>query len=80
MKFQGHTGRKIVNLNSILSKITRPVAAIKSLRFASMKSLQNNFTAWNGNSFVNSSPPEQNGRHFADDIFRCIFMKKKFVF
>ena len=25
-----------------------------------------------------SSPPGQNGRHFADDIFRCIFMKEKF--
>ena len=26
----------------------------------------------------NSSPPGQNGRHFADDIFRCIFMNEKF--
>ena len=25
-----------------------------------------------------SSPPEQNGRHFADDIFRCIFVNGKF--
>ena len=25
-----------------------------------------------------SSPPEQNGRHFADDIFKCIFMNEKF--
>ena len=24
-------------------------------------------------SWINSSPPRQNGRHFADDIFRCIF-------
>ena len=24
-----------------------------------------------------SSPPGQNGRHFADDIFRCIFMNEK---
>ena len=23
---------------------------------------------------VNSSPPGQNGHHFADNIFRCIFM------
>ena len=28
---------------------------------------------------VNSSPPEQNGRHFADDIFKCIFVTGKFV-
>ena len=27
---------------------------------------------------VNSSPPGQNGRHFADDIFRGSFMNDKF--
>ena len=27
---------------------------------------------------VNSSPPWQNGCHFADDIFRCIFVNEKF--
>ena len=27
---------------------------------------------------VNSSPPRQNSRHFADDIFRCIFLYEKF--
>ena len=27
---------------------------------------------------VNSSPPEQNGRQFADDIFKCIFVNEKF--
>ena len=26
----------------------------------------------------NSSTPGQNGRHFADDIFRCIFVNEKF--
>ena len=26
----------------------------------------------------NSSPPGQNGHHFADDIFRCIFVNEKF--
>ena len=26
---------------------------------------------------VNSSPPGQNGHHFADDIFRCIFVNEK---
>ena len=25
-----------------------------------------------------STPPGQNGRHFADDIFRCIFVTEKF--
>ena len=34
IKFQGYTGQKIDDLNPILSKITRPVTAIKSLRFA----------------------------------------------
>ena len=27
--------------------------------------------------YVNSSPPGQNGRHFADDIFRFIFVNEK---
>ena len=27
---------------------------------------------------VNASPPGQNGRHFADDIFSCIFVNEKF--
>ena len=27
---------------------------------------------------MNSSPPEQNGRHYAEDIFRCIFVNEKF--
>ena len=27
---------------------------------------------------VNSSPPRKNGRHFADNIFKCIFMNEKF--
>ena len=26
--------------------------------------------------FINSSPAGQNGRHFADDIFRCIFLNE----
>ena len=34
IKYQGHTGWKIDRFKSSLSKITRPVAAIKSLRFA----------------------------------------------
>ena len=28
--------------------------------------------------WVNSSPRGQNGRHYADDIFKCIFMNEKF--
>ena len=28
--------------------------------------------------YFNSSPPGQNGCHFADDIFKCILMNKKF--
>ena len=27
---------------------------------------------------LNSSPAGQNGRHFADNIFRCIFLNEKF--
>ena len=29
-------------------------------------------------TFFNSSPLGQNGRHFADNIFKCIFMDEKF--
>ena len=32
----------------------------------------------NGFSFINSSPSGQNGCHFTDDIFRCIFVNEKF--
>ena len=28
--------------------------------------------------YINSSPHPQNGRHFADDIFKCIFLNEKF--
>ena len=28
--------------------------------------------------FLNSSPPGQNGRHFADDVVKCIFLNEKF--
>ena len=27
---------------------------------------------------INSSPPEQDGRYFADDIFRCIVVNEMF--
>ena len=26
---------------------------------------------------INSSPPGQSGRHFAEDIFKCLFMNEK---
>ena len=29
-------------------------------------------------SHINSSPPGQNGRYFADGIFRCVFVNEKF--
>ena len=32
----------------------------------------------NTNHGVNSSLPGENGRHFADNIFKCIFMKDMF--
>ena len=27
---------------------------------------------------INSSPPGQNDRHFAEDLFKCIFVNEKF--
>ena len=46
IKFQGHTGGNIDDLNPILSKITRPVAAIQSLKLALLLSIKDvsNFT------------------------------------
>ena len=29
-------------------------------------------------ALINSSSPGQNGRHFKDDIFRCMFVNDKF--
>ena len=48
--------------------------------------LKNNFNKsnegeesdFNGLCGFNSSPPGQNGRHFTDDIFSCIFVNEKF--
>ena len=41
-----------------------------------------NPASWNTRTHLsdpfNSSPPGQNGRHFADDIFRCIFVNENF--
>ena len=31
-------------------------------------------------SGFNSSPPDQNGRRFADDIFKCIFLMEMYEF
>ena len=31
------------------------------------------------NHGINSSPAGQNGRHFADDVFRCILVNEKFI-
>ena len=36
------------------------------------------FTLLYDDSVLNSAPPGQNGRHFKDDIFRCIFVNEKF--
>ena len=36
------------------------------------------YTVTSLNTDINSSTPEQNGRHFADDIFKCIFVNEKF--
>ena len=30
--------------------------------------------------FINTLRPRQNGRHFANDIFKCIFLNKNFDF
>ena len=34
--------------------------------------------SWESLPLINSSPPGQNGRHVADDVFKCIFLNEKF--
>ena len=33
---------------------------------------------FNKSNIINSFPPGHNGRHFTDEIFKCIFSKEKF--
>ena len=35
---------------------------------------------YNSSHCINSPPSGQNGHHFPDDIFRCVFVNEKFVF
>ena len=35
-----------------------------------------NSHTWEGSLCINSLRPRQNGRHFADDIFKCIFLNE----
>ena len=39
-----------------------------------------NHNQWTPFTNLNSSSPEQNGRHFEDDIFKYIFLKEKVRF
>ena len=48
------------------------VGIIKNKQFSSVIGIIQSFGC------LNSSPPGQNGRHFADDIFRCNFVNEKF--
>ena len=66
---------------SNLSTITRLVEAIKSLRFALLKPIKcwcdaMYYTPYTGPIPLNTLRPRQNGRHFADDIFKCIFLNE----
>ena len=39
-------------------------------------SIQSSQGRWYGHAGINTLRPRQNGRHFADDIFKCIFLNK----
>ena len=52
---------------------------IKLVLIQQLKYNQQKIDAWSfSDHLINSSPPGQNGCHFAKDIFRCIFVNKKF--
>ena len=79
----------IHNIPSLVQKITWRLVGAKPLSESMMVSLLMHVCAirpqWvNWLLFVkeslNSSPSSQNGRHFTDDILRCIFIIESFVF
>ena len=62
--------RQISNTNDILKDTT------KDSKCARDRKLTRFYNVITGNPFFNTLRPRQNGRHFADDIFKCIFLNE----
>ena len=63
--------------SSEINSEMKPITDASSLILPVIMSFsQNKVEALEGS--INSSPPGQNGRHFADDVCRCIFVNEKF--
>ena len=70
-------------LSQFLSSFIYPMLLPPSIRFLEVCTDHCSMIVMhciNLQAFVNSSPPGQNGCHFAADIFKCIFMNEKNVF
>ena len=92
VKFQGHMVQNITDFYPNWAfPDYRPVAAFKSLRFVlfllmglrDIRLRNSTLIAWaimlyDGfeNYIFNTLRPRQNGRHFADDMFKCIFLNE----
>ena len=61
-------------------RVTNPSNTVSRLARASLEGfiVVNQLEIVVARVYVNSSSPGQNGRHFADDIFSCIFVNEKF--
>ena len=61
-------------------RVTNPSNTVSRLARASLEGfiVVNQLEIVVAGVYVNSSSPGQNGSHFAEDIFRCIFMNEKF--
>ena len=63
---------------TLLSGITHPVPNDEPLTNHYLMTHPTDVLCSTGLQWVNSFSPVQNGRHFADDIFRCIFVNETF--
>ena len=76
------------NRTRAYSKLPRMLPLVAMLKIVQLRSrthtswiiscLRQRFCVESGRSRLNSPPPGQNGNHFTDDSFRCIFVNEKF--
>ena len=73
LSYSNNTGHYLDGIFKFI--LFNEILILISLVFSCYQSSNKQLTNINS---VNSSPPGQNGHHFADDIFECIFMNAKF--